>query len=83
MARMGGFDPMDLTLKSKSISGFNLSFFEGEHNIIGTYFEQINEWVKDGTITVLEPTVFDVAEVREAHESIQSGNTKGKLVLKF
>ena len=82
MARMGGFDPMDLTLNSKSISGFNLSFFEGEHDIIGTYFDKINDWVEDDTITVLEPTIFDISEVREAHASIQSGTTKGKLVVK-
>ena len=79
---MPRFDPMELTLKSKSISGFNLSFFEGEHGIISAYFDQINSWLKEGILTVPEPTVFDITKIREAHELIQSGTSRGKIVIK-
>jgi NADPH:quinone reductase-like Zn-dependent oxidoreductase len=85
IGRMGGmprFDPMELTLKSKSISGFNLSFFEGEHGLIRAYFDQIDKWVVDGTLTVNEPIVYNIESIRDAHEHIQSGTSKGKIVIK-
>ena len=38
---------MDLMLNSNSVSGFNLSFFEAEHDLIISYFNQISEWIMD------------------------------------
>ena len=51
VGKMPRFDPMDLMLNSKSVSGFNLSFFEAEHDLIISYFNQISDWIMDGTIT--------------------------------
>lgn len=82
MGAMPRFDAMELTLKNKSISGFNLSFLESEVDTIALYFDQINTWLEDGTIKVLEPTIFDITEIRDAHALIQSGTSKGKIVLK-
>jgi NADPH:quinone reductase-like Zn-dependent oxidoreductase len=82
MGAMPRFDPMELTLKNKSISGFNLSFLESEVDTIALYFDQIDKWLEDGTINVLEPTEFEITEIREAHALIQSGTSKGKIVLK-
>ena len=76
MGAMPRFDPMELTLKNKSISGFNLSFLESEVDTIALYFDQINKWLEDGTINVLEPTEFEITEIREAHALIQSGQAR-------
>ncbi len=81
VGKMPRFDPMDLMLNSKSISGFNLSFFEAEHDLIVSYFNQISDWIADSTITVVEPTIFPITEIREAHVLIQSGTSKGKIVV--
>jgi len=83
MIKMPKFDPMDLTLNSKCVAGFNLSFFESERALIDSYFEQLVEWLQEGLINVTEVTVYDVEKIREAHEFIQSGQSRGKIVLKF
>ena len=81
VGKMPRYDPMDLMLNSKSVSGFNLSFFEAEHDLIVSYFNQISDWISDGTISVVEPTVFPITDIREAHVLIQSGTSKGKIVI--
>eukprot|EP00606_Chrysophyceae_sp_TOSAG23-5_P000228 GSChrysophyteH2.ASY1.ANO1.1744.1 assembled CDS len=79
--KMPRFDPMELTLESRSVAGFNLSFFEKEHKMIEQYLDQLSIWLEQGKIVPSEVTVFPVEEVGKAHELIQSGQSRGKLVV--
>lgn len=76
------FDPMNLVLESKSVAGFNLSFFAEEDTLIAAYMTQLTEWFESGTIRAPDITLFEMKDVRKAHELIQSGQTVGKLVVK-
>uniref|UniRef100_A0A7S3WNV1 Enoyl reductase (ER) domain-containing protein n=1 Tax=Emiliania huxleyi TaxID=2903 RepID=A0A7S3WNV1_EMIHU len=78
--RMPRFDPMDLVLSSKSVAGFNLSFFADETRMVGRYFEQILAWVEDGSLALSNVTTFPMDELPRAHDAIQSGQSIGKLV---
>jgi synaptic vesicle membrane protein VAT-1 len=78
---MPSYDPMVLTLESKTISGFNLSFFEKEHDMIELYLNQIYTWLSNGKLKPSNVTKFNITEVGKAHELIQSGLSKGKIVV--
>ena len=73
---------MNMVLDSKSVLGFNLSFFSEEHELIRTYMTQIVEWIEKDKIKLPEVTLFEVADIRRAHELIQSGNSMGKIVIR-
>jgi NADPH:quinone reductase-like Zn-dependent oxidoreductase len=79
---MPKFDPMSMVLDSKSVAGFNLSFFAEETELIEQYMEQILQWVKDETIQVPKVTVYSMEEIGLAHEYIQSGKSIGKIVIR-
>jgi NADPH:quinone reductase-like Zn-dependent oxidoreductase len=81
MINMPKFDPMQMVLDSKTVSGFNLSFFADEKDLIDLYLKQLMEWVDKGKITVQDATVFDMKDIGRAHELIQSGSSVGKIVL--
>ena len=78
---MPKFDAMQMVLDSKSVCGFNLSFFSEEHELIEKYLLQILSWVQDGKIKAPDTTSFPLTEVDLAHEMIQGGNSVGKLVI--
>lgn len=79
--KMPAFDPMELTLESRTVAGFNLSFFEKEHEMIELYLNQITTWLGEGKIKPSPVTTFSIDEVGRAHELIQSGQSRGKLVV--
>jgi len=80
--RMPRFEPMQLVLESKSISGFNLSFFADEHALIARYMNTLTQWVESGALQFPDTTVMDMKDIRSAHEFIQSGTSIGKIVMK-
>eukprot|EP01033_Poteriospumella_lacustris_P009005 gene9005-6467_t len=79
---MPKFDPMDMVVESKSVMGFNLSFFAEEHELIATYMEQIVAWINDGSMVPPETRIFELHEVADAHACIQSGLSVGKLIVR-
>ena len=81
LIKMPKFDAMQMVLDSKSVCGFNLSFFSEEHELIAQYLQQILIWVKDGKIKAPDAMPFTITEVDLAHEMIQTGNSVGKLVV--
>jgi len=81
MAQMPKFDPMLMTLESKTVAGFNLSFFEEEHDLIKQYLGQVVDWLEQGKIKPSEVTEFPIADIGKAHALIQSGQSKGKIVV--
>ena len=79
LASMPKYDPMELTLKSKGILGFNLSFFADEYELIDAYMKQIVTWVSDSKIVPPKVTQFKINEIRKAHALIQTGKSIGKI----
>ena len=82
MSAMPTFDAMEMTVNSKSISGFNLSFFEEEHELIAMYMDQIVDWLKSGQLVASDVTCYPMRDIAKAHKEIQSGKSRGKIVLK-
>jgi NADPH:quinone reductase-like Zn-dependent oxidoreductase len=81
MVMMPKFDPMQMVLDSKTVSGFNLSFFADEKDLIEVYLKQLVGWIEEGKLSVQESTVFEMKDIGKAHELIQSGSSVGKIVL--
>ena len=81
MAKMPKFDPMDLVISSKTVAGFNLSFFAEEKALVSAYMDQIVAWVAAGKLRVSKVTAYALGDVPKAHTFIQSGASVGKLVL--
>jgi NADPH:quinone reductase-like Zn-dependent oxidoreductase len=81
MAKMPAFDPMDLVLNSKTVAGFNLSFFADERELIAVYMKQLVDWLAEGQIKPAATKVFQMHEIAEAHALIQSGRSTGKIVM--
>lgn len=81
--RLPRFDPMHLVTSSRSVSGFNLSFFADESELILRYFDQIEKWVVAGDISAPSVTVFDgMLAISAAQEAIQTGKSVGKIVVR-
>ena len=80
MASMPAFEPMDLVLSSKSIHGFNLSFFADETDLVDAYMAQLLAWVSAGQLRVARVETFDFAALPAAHALIQGGQSVGKIV---
>jgi NADPH:quinone reductase-like Zn-dependent oxidoreductase len=45
-------------------------------------YEQIAEWIRQGTVKVVIEQTFELEDVREAFKRLKSGRTHGKLVVK-
>eukprot|EP00435_Cladocopium_sp_Y103_P053920 s344_g17.t1 len=81
LARTPHFDPMFLTLDSKAVLGFNLSFFSDEIETGEKYLAQLKSWIADGKISVPPVRKFDFSQLREAHNALTSGQSVGKMVV--
>lgn len=82
MIKMPKFDAMALVVESRAVIGFNLSFFAEEHELIEEYMNQVVKWLTSGEIKVAEVTTYPMSEIQKAHELIQSGQSRGKIVVK-
>ena len=83
MDKMPAFDPMNLTVDNKSVLGFNLSFFADEREVVGDLFDQICTWMEEGRLRPPNVATFDMEDIADAHALIQSGNSVGKIVIKY
>merc|ERR1712196_427804 len=81
LLRMPKFDPMELTLTSKAVLGFNLSFFADEHELVAKYLGQLKDWVHSGQIIAPSVSTFELSQVRASHLALQSGRTVGKMIV--
>ena len=80
MASMPTFEPMDLVLSSKSVHGFNLSFFADETDLVDAYMAQLLAWVAASQLRVAHVETFGFAALPAAHALIQGGQSVGKIV---
>jgi len=76
---MPKFDPMMLTLSSKAVMGFNLSFLSPEIETMKAYLDAIVGYIESSVIPS-NFTVTRVNDVREGHELLSTGMSVGKIV---
>ncbi|GMH97139.1 hypothetical protein TrVE_jg7829 [Triparma verrucosa] len=80
--KMPRFDAMQMTLDSRAVLGFNLSFFENETELIGDYFNTITTWLSAKKFQLPKVNLYEMDEVAQTHELIQSGKSIGKIVVR-
>lgn len=78
---MPKFDPMLLTVENKSVLGFNLSFFADETEVLSDLFDQICLWLNEKKLRSPNVAEMDMNRIGDAHASIQSGKSVGKIVI--
>eukprot|EP00392_Amoebophrya_sp_AT5.2_P011743 g11828.t1 len=79
---MPHFDPMKMTVASKGVIGFNLSFFSKETEVLKYYFDLVTGYVEKGVIGNNLPITI-LKDAREAHTVLSSAQTVGKLVVEL
>lgn len=77
------FNPVNMTSANKSLITFNLSFLFDYHQLLSEAMDDILLWMQNGQLKAPKVTVYDSRAVAEAHRDLESGNTMGKLILKF
>jgi NADPH:quinone reductase-like Zn-dependent oxidoreductase len=77
------FNPVNMTSANKSLLTFNLSFLFDHHQLLTEAMAEILKWIQDDQLKAPKVAVYDYKAVAKAHRDIESGNTMGKLVLKF
>jgi NADPH:quinone reductase-like Zn-dependent oxidoreductase len=77
------FNPFDMLTKNKSVMAFNLSYLFSETALLDEAMGHVLGLIADDKLVLPEVTRFPVDKVGEAHQTIESGTTVGKLVLTF
>jgi NADPH:quinone reductase-like Zn-dependent oxidoreductase len=75
------FNPFDMTLSNKTVSGFNLIFLFDKVEIFRKMMNDLLTWDREGLLPAMPTTVYAFEEVAAAHRAMESGKTMGKLVL--
>jgi NADPH:quinone reductase-like Zn-dependent oxidoreductase len=75
------FNPLDLTMHSKSLLSFNLSYLYDRGDILAEAMGDLLRWLEEGSIKPPPVTTYALADVAAAHRAIESGKTTGKLIL--
>jgi NADPH:quinone reductase-like Zn-dependent oxidoreductase len=75
------FNPFEMTLSNKTVSGFNLIFLFDKVAIFREIMSDLLAWDRAGHLPVMPVTVYPFEEVAAAHMAMESGKTSGKLVL--
>lgn len=75
------FNPFDLTLSNKTVSGFNLIFLFEKAAVFRERMNDLLTWDREGLLPTMPTTVYAFEEVAAAHRAMESGKTMGKLVL--
>jgi NADPH:quinone reductase-like Zn-dependent oxidoreductase len=75
------FSPFDLTVRNRSVLGFNLSYLFDQGDTLQRGMRQILAWQAAGQLCLPAVTPYPFAAVAAAHRALESGQTTGKLVL--
>jgi NADPH:quinone reductase-like Zn-dependent oxidoreductase len=82
LLRMPRFNPLSMTTENKSVVAFNLSFLLARTDLLHAAVRDLTAWVEAGDIQVPRIRSFALADVAQAHQALESGETTGKLVLR-
>ena len=81
--RVPRFNPLALTGDNKSLIAFNLSYLFHQTDLFNHALKELCEWVEAGRIKAPPIQTYPFKKVADAHRALESGQTVGKLVLKF
>lgn len=79
--RVPRFSPLDMTTTNRSVMGFNVVFLFHKLDLADRAMYDLLRWVHEGRIKKTPVSEFPLERVGEAHRSLESGRTTGKLVL--
>lgn len=75
------FNPLRMTNRNRSVLAFNLSFLFHRSDLLALAMGQLIEWLEAGRIRPHAVTSYPLERVCQAHRDLESGQTRGKLVL--
>lgn len=81
--RVPRFNPLNLTADNKSVIAFNLSYLFHQTERFNDAIINLCRWIEDGKIKAPPLKFYPFEKVADAHRALESGQTIGKLVLKF
>lgn len=76
------FNPLDMTNQNKSLITFNLSYLFDKKDVFTEAISNLVKLFESGSIEGPQVTVFPFDKVAEAHATLESGKSTGKIVLK-
>lgn len=79
--RIPRFSPLSMHIKNKSLVTFNLSFLFDRKDLLKIAMKSLGGMLEERIIGLPEITEYPFDSVIQAHKDLQSGTTKGKLVL--
>jgi NADPH:quinone reductase-like Zn-dependent oxidoreductase len=79
--RIPRWNPLNMTRDNKSIITFNLSYLFHRQDLLEEAMQNLIGWVEAGKIKAPPLRAFPFDEVAEAHRTLESGQTVGKLIL--
>jgi synaptic vesicle membrane protein VAT-1 len=77
------FNPLNMTGDNHSVLAFNLSYLFDQNDRIQESMHHILALFDKGLLTPPAFTAYPMEQVQDAHRALESGQTVGKLVLKF
>lgn len=81
---MGFTHPLFLLMQSKSIVGVNmLAIGDHQPNTLSECINGVVKWAKEGKINPLVGSSYTASELAIAHAELESGKSKGKIVVKW
>ena len=81
--RVPRFNPLNMTNDNKSLMAFNLSFLFHRIDLLKEAMQDLLKWVEEGKIKAPAVQSFPFEKVADAHRTLESGTTVGKLILKI
>jgi len=81
--RIPRWNPLKLVNENKSIISFNLSYLFHRTDLLAEAMRDLLTWVEQGEIKAPRLQRFAFEDVADAHRTLESGTTVGKLILKI
>ena len=75
------FNPLEMVDRNVAVFAFNLSYLFDELTLYRETMAELLRRVESGAIRPLEVATYPLADAGRAHQALQSGQTRGKLVL--
>jgi 2-desacetyl-2-hydroxyethyl bacteriochlorophyllide A dehydrogenase len=77
------FHPMQMVDGNRSIVSFNISYLWTRQDLLSEAMNEVTKWMDEGLVLPTTTKEYLADDVATAHADLESGNTVGKLVLKW
>jgi NADPH:quinone reductase-like Zn-dependent oxidoreductase len=81
--RLPRWSPLKMTNANKGIIAFNLSYLFDRADLLTEAMDDLMKWVEEEKIKAPLVQSYPFDKAAAAHRALESGNTVGKLILKF